>query len=67
MRFEVLSPDGISIEGISYRSRRAALRALEQWVRRYEWQGFYSTVRRERIPLQDLPGRCRVLEVSRGS
>lgn len=66
-RFHVLSPDGISIEGTSYRSRPAALRALERWVKRYEWQGFYSTVRWERIPLADLPGRCRLVEEPEGA
>ena len=67
MRCEVLSPDGISIEGRSYRSHRAALRALTRWVRRYEWQGFYSTARWERIPLEELPGRCRLIRFPKSS
>lgn len=67
MRCEVLSPDGISIEGRSYPSRRAALRALARWVKRYEWQGFYSTARWERIPLEELPGRCRLIRVPKSS
>jgi hypothetical protein len=67
MRCEVLSPDGISIEGRSYPSRKAALRALTRWVKRYEWQGFYSTARWERIPLEELPGRCRLIRVPKSS
>jgi hypothetical protein len=62
MQYDVLSPDGISIEGISYPSLRAAERALFRWVKRFDWQGFYSTSRWERIPLTELPGRCRVIE-----
>lgn len=63
MAFDVLSPDGISIEGGEYATRVAAESALRRWVKRFEWQGFYSTSRWERIPLAELPGRCRLVEV----
>lgn len=63
MAFDVLSPDGISIEGVAYATREAAESALKRWVNRFQWQGFYSTSRWERIPLAELPGRCRIVEV----
>ena len=63
MIYDVLSPDGISITPDTlYPDRAAAESAIQEWVKRYEWQGFYSTVRRERIPLNELPGRCRIVE-----
>jgi hypothetical protein len=61
MKYVVLSPDGISIEGISYQSLPDAKRALLRWARRFAWQGFYSACRWERIPLAELPGRCRIV------
>ena len=65
MIYDVLSPDGISITPDRYYPDRAAAEsAIQEWVKRYEWQGFYSTVRRERIPLNELPGRCRIVEAS---
>lgn len=63
MKFDVLSPDGISIEGYVYATRATAESALRQWVQRFEWQGYYSTSRWERIPLDELPGRCRIIEI----
>lgn len=63
MAFDVLSPDGISIEGSEYVSRAAAESSLKQWVKRFEWQGFYSTSRWERIPLAEIAGRCRIVEI----
>lgn len=63
MAFDVLSPDGISIEGNEYATRADAESALQRWAKRFEWQGFYSTSRWERIPIAELPGRCRIVEV----
>jgi hypothetical protein len=61
--FHVLSPDGVSIWGDVYRTRAVAEAALRKWVRRFAWQGFYSTSRWERIPLNEIAGRCRIVEV----
>jgi hypothetical protein len=64
MLFDVLSPDGISIAyDTLYPTREAAETALRCWAKRFEWQGFYSTSRWERIPLDQLPGRCRIIEL----
>jgi hypothetical protein len=65
MAFDVLSPDGISINPVeTYPTRAAAESALRAWVGRFEWQGFYSTSRWERIQLDEIAGRCRIVEAA---
>lgn len=62
--FDVLSPDGISIHPWrTYRTQKRALLAAKSWARRFEWQGFYSTARWERIPLDEIVSRCRIIEI----
>lgn len=63
MAWDALSPDGISIDcEDTYPTVEAAKAAIDQWVQRYAEQGYYSTVRRERIPLDEIAGRCRIVE-----
>ena len=63
--FDVLSPDGFSIHPVNtYPTRADAESALRGWVNGFEFQGFYSTSRRERIPLDELAGRCRIVEAA---
>lgn len=65
MAYDVLSPDGFSIHPEdTYPTREAAESALREWAKRFEFQGFYSTSRWERIPLDELPGRCRIVEAA---
>lgn len=65
MRYDALSPDGFSISvEDTYATPDEARQAIMRWAKRYEWQGFYSTARRERIPLNELPGRCRIVEAA---
>jgi hypothetical protein len=63
VRYDVISPDGFSIhrEG-TFPSVAAAKKALALWAKRYESQGYYSSVR-GRIALKDLPSYCRIVEV----
>jgi hypothetical protein len=62
--FDVLSPDGISITPDEvYATLEDARAAAEAFAKRFVWQGFYATAARERIPLADIVGRCRVIEV----
>jgi len=64
MAYRVLSPDGFDIEcGGTYGSRKQAFNALDSFLARYEVQGYYSTGRLERIPLDELMDRCTLLEV----
>ncbi len=63
VRYDVISPDGFSInrEG-TYPSVAAAKKGLAEWVKRYQMQGYYSSMR-GRIELKDLPAYCRIVEV----
>ncbi len=63
--FDVLSPDGITITPDRvYRTLEEAHAAAEAFAQRFVWQGFYSTARWERIPLEEIAGRCRVIEAT---
>lgn len=62
MQYEVISPDGFSIEmDAVYNSLIEATQALDKWSKRYEHQGYYSSVKYGRIPLDELNQYCRIL------
>lgn len=61
--YNVLSPDGFSITfDKTYKTKEEAERATLEWVKNFEHQGYYSTSRRERIPLSELASRCTLIE-----
>jgi hypothetical protein len=66
-RYEVLSPDGISINCEGYfTSKKRAITAFWEWVKRYEAQGYYSTIRggeRLRIAVSDLADYCSIITI----
>jgi hypothetical protein len=63
-KFDVLSPDGFSIHPTdTYKTIDKAKEALKEWAERYNSQGYYSSNRRGRIALSDLPSHCRIIEV----
>lgn len=59
-RVMVLSPDGITIEfnKPTYLNMAAATKAYNRWAKRYEFQGYYSSSRHGRIPLNLLREHC---------
>lgn len=59
-KYQVLSPDGFTIEFDKwyYRSMKKAKEAFENWIRRYEVQGYYSSTQYGRIPLNELESYC---------
>ena len=63
VRYDVISPDGFSInrEG-TYPSVAAAKKGLAEWAKRYERQGYYASVR-GRIAIEDIPAYSRIVEV----
>jgi hypothetical protein len=63
-KYQVLSPDGFTIdrEKPYYVSKKKALEAFENWKKRYEGQGYYSS-NRGRIPLDDLQDYCTLKEI----
>ena len=65
--YKVLSPDGFSIECIfAYNGKKRAEIALDKFVKRYEAQGYYSTIQngeRVRIPLSELKDYCLIAKI----
>ena len=54
-KYDVLSPDGFSIHPTdTYSSKKEARKAFEVWKKRYKLQGYYSSSRYGRIPLDEL-------------
>jgi hypothetical protein len=54
-QFDVISPDGFSIHPSDvYPTKKKAIKAFEDWKKRYEIQGYYSSMNYGRIPLEDL-------------
>lgn len=61
IRFDILSPDGFSIHPVdTYSSPEAAWAAFDEWKKRYEMQGYYSS-NRWRIPLDELKDHCKLI------
>ena len=64
IKYDVLSPDGISIHFSDvYSTREEAVKALEKWMLRFKAQGYYSSSMHGRIPLDELNDFCRIIEV----
>lgn len=64
VKYDVLSPDGFSIHPTdTYTSKKKAEEAFEKWKKNYEHQGFYSSSRDGKIPLQDLHEYMQLIEV----
>jgi len=62
-QFEVFSPDGFAISREeTYPSREVAEQKLQEWVKRYEFQGYYSS-NKGIITLDELASRCKIIEV----
>lgn len=63
-KYDVLSPDGFSIHAVDvYKSKKKAREAAEKWVENYKFQGFYSSTRYGRIPLDEVLDYCRIVEL----
>ena len=62
--YDVLSPDGFPISLATFKTKRAAVKYALHWCKRYEQQGYYSTSRWEKIPLEDLPENLDLVPVT---
>lgn len=61
-KFDVISPDGFSIHfSDTYSSKKEARKAFEDWKKRYEMQGYYSSTNYGRIPLNELENYCKII------
>jgi len=63
-QFDVYSPDGFAIDREEvYPSREVAEQKLQEWVKRYEQQGYYSS-NNGRIPLDELASCCKIVQIT---
>ncbi len=63
-RFDVISPDGFSIHfSDTYPSEKAAMKAFEEWKKRYEFQGYYSSNNFGRIDLEHLHNYIKIVKI----
>jgi len=67
--YNVLSPDGFSINySGTYDSIEKAENAIKEWVKNYEKQGYYSTIKNgERlcIPISELADHCQIVTIEK--
>ncbi|HWY35602.1 MAG TPA: hypothetical protein VNX68_13225 [Nitrosopumilaceae archaeon] len=61
-KYNVISPDGFAIHfSDTYTSKKKAMEAFETWKKRYEPQGYYSSSKFGRIPLEELGEYCDII------
>ena len=67
LQYVILSPDGIPVHFEETQDTpKEAWAAFEVWKKRYQRQGYYSTVKgydRIKIPLEELKDACRLKEI----
>jgi hypothetical protein len=62
-RYDVISPDGFSIHfSDTYATKEDAMKAFNDWKKRFESQGYYSS-NNGRIPLDELEQNCKIVKV----
>jgi len=63
-KFQIISPDGFTIERdqISY-NKKDVEPAFNKWKSRFEFQGYYSSVKYGRIDLSELIDYCIIEKV----
>jgi len=62
-KFDVLSPDGFSIHySDTYPSEKKAMEVFNEWKKRYESQGYYSS-NNGRIPLNELHNYIKIIKL----
>jgi hypothetical protein len=60
--YDILSPDGFGMYMDKvYSTPQNAENAFKEWKKRFEHQGYYSTSKREQIPLDQLRNHCRLV------
>ena len=65
MRIKILSPDGFSIDMQEHTSMKQANIALNNFVKRFEQQGYYSTIKngqRYLMPLNEIIDNCTLIK-----
>ncbi len=63
VEYDVMSPDDISINPLGYyKSPEEAGRALEEWMKQFEEQGYYAS-NHGRIPIEQLALHCNLKRI----
>jgi hypothetical protein len=63
--WDVISPDGLPIESdVTYTTVEEALAVFNEWLKRYESQGYYSSPYYGRIPYADIQLYCALVPVT---
>jgi len=63
-KFDVISPDGFSIHfSDTYKTKEDAITAFCEWKKRYETQGYYSSTKFGKIPLDELENYCQIIKI----
>lgn len=66
-KYDILSPDGFSISrSETWNTPEEAWKAAAEWLKGYERQGYYSTIRngqRYQLPLNEVLQCCKLIEV----
>lgn len=66
-KFDVLSPDGFPIHfSNTYSSEKKAMKAFDEWKKRYELQGYYSS-NNGKIPLNELHNYITIIKLKNQS
>ncbi len=61
--YDINSPDGFGMfMNRVYSSPEKAEDAFQVWIKRYERQGYYSTAKREQIPINQLRNHCKLVK-----
>lgn len=63
MSYNILSPDGITIHREeTYKTERIAWEFAKKWAKRYETQGYYSSAKFGRIPIEKILDYCTLVD-----
>jgi hypothetical protein len=63
-KWQVYSPDGFPIiRDKVFNSFQEANDALQEWVKRYKLQGYYSMADRTCLTLEELPSFCKIIKL----
>jgi len=68
--YDILSPDGFSIIPPGedfFKTVTQAENHLKEWIKNYEKQGYYSTIKNQRriqIPLDELANHCKFVPIT---
>ena len=61
--YDIYTPDGFGMYMDKiYSTPEKAEEAFLVWIKRYEKQGYYSTSKREQIPLTELRSNCNLID-----